>query len=168
MRASHRSHRANAPTAPSLTDWLNRAEPLDRLMQTASTLAALQTQVHALLPEGIRSSVAAAGLRREHAHSTEQTLVLHVSHSAAAARVRQIVPSVLQALEQQGSRITAIRVRVQPADTRDPWHVEARPHQKAAQMTPRGLTSLQTLAETLEDSPLKAAVQQMLDHHLKR
>lgn len=135
-------------------------------MQTATVLAGLQAQVHALLPPGVRASVSAAGLRQEQAHSNEQTLVLHVTHSAAAARVRQIVPSVLQALERQGSRITAIRVRVQPADaSRDPWHVDTRPRTKTAQMTPGGLASLSALAETLEDSPLKAALQQMLAHH---
>lgn len=165
MRAFTRSGRS-APVAPSLTDWLGRAEPLERLMQTATLLAGLQAQVHALLPPGVRASVSAAGLRQEHAHSNEQTLVLHVTHSAAAARVRQVVPSVLQALERQGSRITAIRVRVQPVNaSRDPWHVDNRPRTKTAQMTPGGLASLSALADTLEDSPLKAALQQMLAHH---
>jgi hypothetical protein len=166
MRAPNHPRRSSPSIAPSLSDWLNRSQPLDRLMQTATSLAKLQAQVHALLPPGIRSSVAAAGLREEHPPSADQTLVLHVSHSAAAARVRQIVPSVLQALERQGSRITAIRVRVQPPNSsRDPWHVEAPRRTKQANMTPRGLASLSALAASLEDSPLKAALQQMLDHH---
>lgn len=153
--------------AQPLTDWLARAEPLGRLMQTASTLAGLEAQVHALLPPGVRDSVAAAGIRQEATQSgAEQTLVLHTAHSAAAARVRQIVPSLLDALQRQGSRITAIRVRVQPEDRRrEPWHVEERPRTKVAQMTPNGLDSLNALAESLPASPLRDAIAEMVARH---
>jgi hypothetical protein len=160
------------PIATPVNDWLAKSQPLNALLQTAGHLAALEAEVLALLPPGIHQSVSVAGVKQDNPRNDrERTLVLHAAHSGAAARVRQIVPTLLKRLQQRGSQVTAIRVKVQPdADRRDaarrnPWHVDEAPREKAARMTPSGLESFSQLADSLEDSPLKQALKSLLAHH---
>ena len=94
------------------------------------------------------------------------TLLLLAAHGAAAARVRQVVPTLLSRLQQRGSQVTAIRVRVQPEVGRGDWDtdpVERKP--RTANLSPAGLHSMDVLGHNLEASPLKDAVEALLARH---
>ncbi|NUT15400.1 MAG: hypothetical protein HOQ33_12965, partial [Cupriavidus sp.] len=94
-------------------------------------------------------------------------LLLLAAQGAAAARVRQVVPTLLGRLQQRGSPVTSIRVRVQPEVQRhSDWEVEpvARPR-TGGRMTPTGLANLDQLARSLPDSPLRDALNTLLSHH---
>ncbi|GJG97428.1 DciA family protein [Cupriavidus pauculus] len=164
---THHAHKT--PNAKPLNDWLAKAGPVSALMQTARHLASLEAEVFALLPPALRSGIAVGGIKTDsRGPQAEQTLLLLAAHGAAAARVRQVVPTLLSRLQQRGSQITAIRVRVQPEVGRGDWDTgpaERKP--RAENMSPAGLQSMDVLAHNLEDSPLKDAVQALLAHHRK-
>jgi len=162
---THHAHQT--ASAKPLNDWLAKAGPVSTLMQTARELASLETEVLSLLPLGMRAGIAVAGVKTDNrGPQTEQTLLLLAAHGAAAARVRQVVPTLLSRLQQRGSQVTAIRVRVQPEVGRGDWDtgpVERKP--RAANIPPTGLRSMDALAHSLEASPLKDAVEALLAHH---
>jgi hypothetical protein len=135
-------------------------------MQTARQLASLEAEVLSLLPQGMRAGIAVAGVKTDDRGPQTRTLLLLAAHGAAAARVRQVVPTLLSRLQQRGSQVTAIRVRVQPEVGRGDWDtgpVERKP--RTANLSPAGLHSMDVLAHNLEASPLKDAVEALLARH---
>ncbi|MGO4306322.1 DciA family protein [Cupriavidus sp. RAF12] len=163
-------HALQTPAAKPLNDWLAKSGPVSALMQTARELASLEAEVLSLLPRGLQAGIAVAGVKHDNrGPQPEATLLLLAAHGAAAARVRQVVPTLLTRLQQRGSQVTAIRVRVQPEVGRGDWDappVERKP--RAANMAPAGLASMDALARNLPESPLKDAVEMLLAHHRGR
>ncbi|MBY4897448.1 DciA family protein [Cupriavidus sp. AU9028] len=162
-------HALKTPAARPLNDWLAKAGPVSSLMQTARELASLEAEVMALLPPAMRAGVAVAGVRQD-ARSPGQpnTLVLLAAHGAAAARVRQIVPSLLARLQQRGARIDAVRVRVQPDPARGGWEVEPAPRKPRAPTPAIAVDSMAALEQSLPDSPLRDAVRALVERHRGR
>lgn len=160
-------HALQTPSAKPLNDWLAKAGPVSTLMQTARQLASLEAEVLSLLPPGMRAGIAVAGVKTDNrGPQVEQTLLLLAAHGAAAARVRQVVPTLLSRLQQRGSQVTAIRVRVQPEVGRGDWDTgPVERHPRTANISPTGLQSMDALARDLPDSPLKDAVQALLARH---
>jgi hypothetical protein len=161
---THHAHQT--PAAKPLNDWLAKAGPVSALMQTARQLASLEAEVLSLLPQGMRAGIAVAGVKTDDRGPQTRTLLLLAAHGAAAARVRQVVPTLLSRLQQRGSQVTAIRVRVQPEVGRGDWDtgpVERKP--RTANLSPAGLHSMDVLAHNLEASPLKDAVEALLARH---
>lgn len=160
-------HALQTPAAKPLQDWLAKSGPVSTLMQTARQLALLEAEVFGLLPPGMRAGIAVAGVKFDNrGPQAEHTLLLLAAHGAAAARVRQVVPTLLSRLQQRGSQVTAIRVRVQPEVGRGDWDtgpVERKP--RGANLPELGLRSMDALARDLEESPLKDAVQALLARH---
>jgi len=157
-------HALQTPIARPLNDWLSKAGPVSALMQTARELASLEAEVLALLPRGMQDGIAVAGVRSDPREPRQgPVLLLLAAHGAAAARVRQVVPTLLARLQERGSPVAAIRVRVQPDINRQgDWDMPAvrKPH--TSQLGPTGLASMTELAQNLEDSPLREAVQALL------
>lgn len=160
-------HALKTPAAKPLHDWLDKAGPVSVLMRTARELADLEGEVLALLPPGLRAGIAVAGVKRDNrGNPQEQALFLLAAHGAAAARVRQIVPTLLTRLQERGSAITTIRVRVQPeVGRRDEWDAPPVARPRTGRMSAAGLASLGELAGQLPASPLRDALQTLLSHH---
>ncbi len=160
-------HALQTPNARPLNDWLAKSGPVSALMQTARELAALEAEVFSLLPRGLQAGIAVAGVKEDsRSPQREQTLLLLAAHGAAAARVRQVVPTLLSRLQQRGSQITAIRVRVQPEVGRGDWDTGPVVHTKTSgRMSATGIASLGELERSLPDSPLRDALQTLLSHH---
>jgi len=161
-------HALQTPAAKPLNDWLAKAGPVSALMQAARELSALEAEVLSLLPAGMREGIAVAGVKHDPRNPQQgQVLLLLAAHGAAAARVRQVVPTLLSRLQQRGSRIDAIRVRVQPeAGRAGDW--DTGPVQRprtSGRMTPVGLACLDELARNLPASPLQDALKTLLSHH---
>ncbi|MGO4330746.1 hypothetical protein AB4Z48_22080 [Cupriavidus sp. 2TAF22] len=158
------------PAAKPLNDWLDKAGPVSALMQTARELAVLEAEVLSLLPRGLQDGIAVAGVKQDARGigqgQGERTLLLLAAHGAAAARVRQVVPTLLGRLQQRGSQITAIRVRVQPDVGRQgDWDTGPVERPRNGRMSATGLASLDQLTRELPDSPLREALKTLLSHH---
>src|SRR5437868_2897884 len=94
-------HALQTPVAKPLNDWLNKSGPVSALMQTARELASLEAEVLSLLPRGLQDGIAVAGVKHDNrGPQAEATLLLLAAHGAAAARVRQVVPTLLTRLQQ--------------------------------------------------------------------
>ncbi|WP_121490489.1 DciA family protein [Cupriavidus plantarum] len=165
-------HALQTQAAKPLNDWLEKAGPVSSLMRTARDLASLEAEVLSLLPQGLhglRSGISVAGIKHDNrGPQSEHTLLLLAAHGAAAARVRQVAPTLLSRLQQRGSQVTAIRVRVQPEAGRGDWDTGPVVRQRQRDMTPLGLSSMDQLSRSLPDSPLKAAVDALLARHGRR
>lgn len=160
-------HAFQTRDAQPLNDWLEKAGPVGSLMERARALAALEAEVLSLLPPGMREAIVVAGVKQDPQSNTrESTLLLLAAHGAAASRVRQIVPTLLDRLQERGSRIATIRVRVQPdVGRQNDWDVGERKPEPRRGIAPSGLASLAGLADNIEDSPLRDALKALLAHH---
>lgn len=87
-------------------------------------------------------------------------LVVYANNGAIAAKVRQLAPTLLEKFQKKGLEVTAILVRVQ-ADFRPP---RERPP-KTLRLGSAGVASLRQLAGRLEESPLRRAIETMLERH---
>ncbi len=96
-----------APPALALARALDSSEPLIGLLQRVRLSQARLAAVVELLPAGLRGEVRAGPL-------DDAAWVLLVSNAAAAAKLRQLLPAVTTALEQQGHRGPAVKIRVLP------------------------------------------------------
>lgn len=91
---------------------------LEQAVSTAPSLAALQERIRAsqrcldtvklLIPHNLRQHVKAGPIE-----NTEWCLL--VASAAASTKLRQLLPSMLQVLKENGLQISAIRIKVQLA-----------------------------------------------------
>lgn len=100
------------------------------------------------------------------------TVVLRVSTTASAAKLRQTIPRILLHLQQRGVQVTEIRVKVQPAAAQqpssgsDPVNVMVLTSDSVSQSArnPAGARALaDTLSRSLPDSPLQRAAERLRD-----
>jgi len=96
---------------------------------------------------------------------SEGNLTIYASNGAIGAKVRQIVPSLLRKFQARGYEVTAIRIAVQ-ANYRDIRGNDL-PDRKR-QIDEGGIKSLNVLAAGLGDSPLKTAVESLLEKQERR
>jgi Dna[CI] antecedent, DciA len=90
-------------------------------------------------------------------------LLVAVSGSAAATRLRQAEPAILAALSQAGVHATAIRAKVQVALQ------QGNPMQtKTLRMTEPAKAAFSALQSQVDDPDLKAALLNLLRHHQKK
>ena len=92
----------------------------------------------------------------------DRQLVLLAASPAAAAKLKLLSGALLTYVLQQGAQVNSVSVRVQPG---------AGPEKVAAAQPPRRLSrsaldALQALHQQLPDSPARAALKTLLDHHL--
>jgi hypothetical protein len=95
-------------------------------------------------------------LRSSHVMQLEHhVLTLAANNSAVAAKLRQMTPELVRQLELCGCEVTGIQVRVQ-VTLPPPPHTAS-----SSSMSASGKQQLTDLAATLNDSPLKSAIQRL-------
>lgn len=116
----------------------------------AQQLAALQQQYRQIAPPTLAKISQVIGFERH-------ILILGAGNGAAAAKLRQLSPQLVQVFQENGLKVTGILVKVQVAvpASRLP---RARPS-----MAPAGRQQVAALAATLADSPLKTALQRLAE-----
>jgi len=139
------------------------ARKLRSFLDSSATLVALSAQVERLLelqriweriaPPNLAHACNVASLR-------DQVLALYANNGAVAAKVRQLAPTLLEKAQKSGLEVTAISVRVQAR----PEMPENKPI-KTLHLGPSAAASLRLLAGRLEESPLRQAVERMLERH---
>lgn len=86
---------------------LDRSEPLSLLLRRLEQARALYETVAPLLPPALRSDVRPGQV-------DDAVWTLLAAHNPAAAKLRQMLPLLLQRLRESGWEGSAIKVRVQP------------------------------------------------------
>ena len=104
---SRMSHPLHAPGSLPLHDALARSDPLRGLLQRLQASNECFEIVRGLLPPGLREQTRPGPLDAEH-------WVLLVPSGAAAAKLRQLLPRLQEALGARGRQPAAIKVKVQP------------------------------------------------------
>jgi hypothetical protein len=146
----------SAIQAKGVTDFLRVHDKMSSLMPAVARMAALQKDCAALLPAIFDSC---SILQFESGQ-----LVLSVSSSALASKLKQQLPKLQDALLQRGWQITAIRLKLQPKTVFEPTEQE-----KELVLPERAISALADLNGSLDDSPrneaLKAALAALLNRH---
>lgn len=138
--------------ARSLDAYLNSAGDLARLSAHAGRLVKLQRVFEQIAPAYLTASSHVANLKLG-------KVVIHADSGAVAAKLRQMLPSLVDEFSLKGAEITEIQVKVQPSGV-------ALQHKKrvvAASVGSSAKTGLSRLAEELPaGSPLKEAVERLV------
>jgi Dna[CI] antecedent, DciA len=97
------------PSMPGLdlATALDRSEPLNSLMQRLRDSKARLEAIANLLPTGLQTEVRPGPL-------DDTTWVLLVGHAAAAAKLRQLLPTLQQQLTSLGWHGPSIKIKVLP------------------------------------------------------
>ena len=95
------------PGTLALGDALGRSTPLAQLLRRARESQQRFDAVSGLLPPGLREAVRPGPL-------DDEGWVLLVAHGSAAAKLRQLLPRLDEALLAGGWQGTPMKVRVQP------------------------------------------------------
>jgi hypothetical protein len=84
-------------------------------------------------------------------------LTLGANNSAVAAKLRQMTPELIKQLQLHGCEVTGIQVRVQVTIPTTPTS------NKTPVISPQGKQKILDLADKLSESPLKQALQRLID-----
>lgn len=137
--------------ARSLEDCLKADDDIARLSGHAARLLRLRHAFETAVPRTLARSTRVANFKLG-------KLVIHADNAAAAAKLRQIVPTLVDVFRNEAAEVTGIEIKVQPRhDRRMPFPQDARPPLGAR--AKQGLTSL--AGSLPADSPLRAALQRL-------
>ena len=135
--------------AKLLKTLLNGDQEFRPLLNKAQALTNLQQQFAAVAPPYLAQSSMVLGLQLG-------TLSIAVANPTVAAKLRQLAPELVVMLQNRGCEVSGIRVKVQVAYTRNPPKLVPRILTRTAQ------NALSELSENLGESPLKHALQKMI------
>jgi hypothetical protein len=94
-------------TSLAVATALERCEPLGQLLRRLGEARAHFDTVAPMLPPNLRADVRPGPVDGD-------CWTLLAAHNPAAAKLRQMLPDLLQRLQERGWQGTAIKVRVQP------------------------------------------------------
>ncbi|MCX4165566.1 MULTISPECIES: DUF721 domain-containing protein [Paraburkholderia] len=154
-RSTSFSRPQNSRRPQPVAEVLGRTDAFAALRAGVEQIAALQRDLQQLLPDYLAASVEPGFIK-------DGVLALFAAHNALAARLRHMEPRLIADLQQRGWAVNALKIRVRPQPVKEPAPV------KQARMTSVGATALQALSESLEKSPLQAALARMASRHLKK
>ena len=125
---------------------------LQPLVSKARELGALSGLVRRFLSADLASQARVVNFR-------EGEMVLAAAHSAAAAKLRLLAPSLCRFLSNQRWQVSSVVVRVQPNASRS----AAAAPQKTAQLSTPTIDTLRQLYEGMSASPARDALGQLLE-----
>lgn len=139
-----------------LNAYLHASPILDSLAVKAQRLLELQKVFNNIAPQSLANYCSVASFENH-------TLVIFTGNSAIAAKLKQQIPTVLAKFHKRGIEITSIRVEVQVRPRSTNLN-----KMKEIELSPGATQSLETLAESLNASPLKLAIEAMLQRHTEK
>lgn len=138
--------------ARSLDAYLNAAGGLSRLSAHAGRLVKLQRVFERIAPSYLAASSRVANYKLG-------KVVIHADSGAVAAKLRQMVPGLLDKFSFEGAEVTEIQVKVQPIYAA----VQQNSRGQAPALATSAKADLRRLAGELSaDSPLKAALERLV------
>ena len=133
--------------AKQLGEYLDLGEATSRLVRQAALLLNIRRHLSEVLPAHLRRSCAIANYK-------QGVVVVVAGSSAAAAKLRHVVPRAIEALGKRGLKVTGIEIEVQPA-----WSFPTQvAEKKALLLSPRARAALARAGRQLPDSRLKRAI----------
>jgi len=141
-------------SARSLDAYLNTAGSLARLSAHAGRLVKLQRVFERTAPAHLAAASRVANFK-------SGVVVIHADSGAVAAKLRQMLPSLIGEFSSKGAEVTEIQVKVQPSYFAS-QQKQMRPAPAVSTHAKAALTRLE--ADLPEDSPLR----EPLDRLVKR
>lgn len=136
---------------------LGTAGELRALVEKSSRLAEWHRRYADLAPPALAKASRVAGFR-------SGTLILWADNAAVAAKLKQLTPRLMTALNQQANEVTSIRVQVQPAQiTR-----AAGKNPSLSGLPPQAVEHFAKLSAAMPESRLKRALLTLVAHHRRR
>lgn len=155
-RPAARSANNAMQTTKGVTDYLRANDAMAALLPAAARMAALQKDCAAILPAAFESC--------DVLQFEAGQLVLSIPNAALAAKLKQQLPKLQDALSKRGWQVNVIRLKLQVGK------IVKKPIQtKQIRLPAQALASLAELNDELEDSPrnqeLKAAIDTLVRRH---
>lgn len=141
------------PRATSVIDFLQRHEGAAGLLPTAERILRLRDDLRLLLPAALRDTCEVSGFDAD-------VVIVRVSSAGLAAKLRQTLPRLRDGLIERGWQVSAIRARVQPGGSPSistTWHAPTE-----TSIPAEAVLAFRRLGQTLDDSPLKSAVERLI------
>jgi hypothetical protein len=152
---STKATRVSTRSAQGATDYLRAHDKMASLLPTVARMIALQKDCAAILPEMFN---ACAVLQFD-----SDQLTLSIPNAALAAKLKQKLPKLQDALLQHGWQVSAIRLKVQVGNIVDRPVVP-----KRLQLPMQAVSALAALNNALEESPRNAALRTAIDAMIRR
>jgi hypothetical protein len=140
--------------AQKLATLLGTKGEFKALVQKTRRLAEWHERYAALAPPELARSSRVAGFK-------SGTLVLWADNAAVAAKLKQLTPRLMTALNQQANEVTSIRVQVQPTQVTR----RAEKNRLLSGLPPQAVEEFEKLATAVPESPLKDAIETLVAHH---
>ena len=134
--------------------FLNQPDGIAPLMPQARRLIELRDIFAAALPESLARCCSIANFK-------QGKVVIFAANGAIAAKLKLMLPTLLEELSKRAMEVTGLEVCVQPLAS-DPQAVE-----KSAKMSVKAAAGLSQLCEQLPDSELKITLVKIAARHLK-
>jgi hypothetical protein len=132
--------------------FLNQADAISALMPQAERLIDLRELLSSVLPASLARHCSVANFK-------QGRVVIFASNGATAAKLKLMLPALLEQLSGRAREVTGLEVLVQ-APTSEPQPIE-----KSAKMTLKAISELTGLYEQLSDSELKNALARIVFQH---
>lgn len=136
--------------AQHLKSLLSGNSELRPLLAKSQALSALQRHFISIAPPDLAQASQAQVLSLQLG-----TLSIAVSNAAIAAKLRQMAPQLVSAMQNRGCEVSGIRIKVQVSFDR--LQPKPAPHK----LSPSAQKALIELSCNLNDSPLKSALEKM-------
>lgn len=130
----------------AIRDWLATSGDTDDMLARAGRLLALEHLYANCVPETLARASTVVNLK-------EGTLLLHARNGATASKLRQLAPSIVEAIRKRNQDVTRMQVTVR-VDDRAP-RVPAAPKIPVPES---GLHQIEALTDSLPESSLKDAL----------
>lgn len=152
---STKATRASTRSAQGATDYLRAHDKMASLLPTVARMIALQKDCAAILPEMFNACTVL--------QFDAGQLTLSVPNAALAAKLKQKLPKLQDALLQHGWQVSVIRLKVQVGN------ITQRPvAPKRLQLPAKAVSALAALNNDLEESPRNAALRAAIDAMIRR
>ena len=150
---------AKAPAAHDAASYLGANEKMAALLPAVKRMTQLQKACAAILPEMFGYC--------EVLQCNADQLVLGVPNASVAAKLKNRLPKLQDALANQGWQLSAIRLKIQVGANLPPAPAPS----KQLRQPQQAVSALANLGGTLEDSPrnaaLRSAIAALLEHRRK-
>jgi hypothetical protein len=132
--------------------FLDKADGIAALMPQAKRLIELREILASLLPESLARRCSVANYK-------QGRVVIFAANGATAAKLKLMLPSLLNQLSERAMEVTGLEVAVQALGS------EHQVAEKSAKMSQEAASELAKLSEQLPDSELKTALARIVFQH---
>jgi hypothetical protein len=132
--------------------FLNRADAVAALMPHAERLIELREILSSLLPESLARRCSVANYK-------QGRVVIFAANGATAAKLKLMLPSLLEQLSGRATEVTGLEVAVQALEP------EQQVSEKSAKISSEAASGLAELCDQLPDSELKTAMVRIVFQH---